>query len=173
MNTSTIARSMRGMVLLLAATVATSTFTAAAESTFGIKTGYITRNNSTIAGLVFQQSLGSHLRIAPQIGVVLRNDDRDALLIDADFHFPFAFAPKFDFYPLAGLAFNSWNRHETDYAHDGGDDVTYHTNSLGANAGAGIDFRCTPTLKLGLECKYTLIKHNPNGQFSVSIAYVF
>lgn len=172
MNTSTIARGMRGIVLLLAATLTAGTFTAEAESTFGIKAGYITRNNSSLAGLVFTQTLGSHIRLAPQIGVVLRNSDRDALIVDADVHFPFSFAPKLKAYPLVGLAFNSWSRHETDYT-DRGKDVNHHTNSLGLNAGGGIDFYCSQTLKLGLECRYTLIKHNPNGQFSVSIAYVF
>lgn len=179
MNTSMTGRRLRGIILLLVATLATGAITARAESSFGIKAGYMTRNNSALAGLVFRQTLGKHLRLAPQIGVVMRNSDRDALIVDADVHFPFATAPRFSVYPLVGVAFNSWNRHETEVLGFSNEntscdkDVTHHTNSLGLNAGAGIEFDCTSTLKLGLECKYTLIKHNPNGQFSVFIAYVF
>lgn len=100
MNTSMTGRRLRGIILLLVATLATGAITARAESSFGIKAGYMTRNNSALAGLVFRQTLGKHLRLAPQIGVVMRNSDRDALIADADVHFPFATAPDSASIPL-------------------------------------------------------------------------
>ena len=39
--------------------------------------------------------------------------------------------------------------------------------------GAGWEIRLSNSLKIGIEGKYTLIKHNPNGQFAARIAYVF
>ena len=69
---------------------------------------------------------------------------------------------------LAGLTFDyAFSRH----GRFGG--VTSHQNSFGLNAGAGWEIRLSGALRLGFEAKYTLIRHNPNGQFAARIAYVF
>lgn len=141
-----------------------------------MKTGYITKNNSALAGLVFRYEFSEHVRVAPQIGVVFRHENLDALTIDADVHFPFkACSGRLSFYPLAGLAFNSWNHHDEGHGTSSHSDcdVTRHTNALGLNGGAGVDIYCTESMRIGFEARYTLIQHKPNGQISASIAYVF
>lgn len=141
------------------------------EKSFGPKAGFNTRNTSAIAGLTFECPVGKLVRIAPSIGIAFRHRNLAALTIDADVHFPIAFAEKWRFYPLAGVAFNSWSRNGVDP--ESHDDVNTHKNGLGLNAGAGIEVRCKGALKLGLEAKYTLIRHYPNAQIAARIAYVF
>lgn len=141
------------------------------EKSFGPKAGFNTRNTSALAGLTFEYSFSRHVRIAPAIGIVFRNKDLDALTVDVDMHFPLGKGTKAAFYPLVGLAFNSWGRHGVDA--DNGNDVTTHSNALGLNGGAGVELRLTKALKLGLEAKYTLIQHYPNASVAARIAYVF
>ncbi len=141
------------------------------QKSFGPKAGFNTRNSSAIAGLTFDYAFSSHVRIAPSIGIAFRNKDRDALLIDIDMHFPISTSAKADFYPLAGVTYNSWSRHGI--KPESHDDVTTHQNSFGLNAGAGWEIRLTSALRVGIEAKYTLVRHNPNGQFLARIAYVF
>lgn len=143
------------------------------EKSFGLKGGYVSRNVSGLAGMVFQYSFSSHVRVAPQVGVVFRHKDLDALTIDADMHFPLSLgSDKASFYPLLGIAFNSWTHHgDEELANT--DDVSPHTNCFGLNSGLGFDFRLTDTFKLNLEGRYTLIKHYPNVQVAVGVAYVF
>ena len=141
------------------------------EKSFGIKTGYMSRNVSGLAGLVFQYSFSEHVRIAPQVGAVARHRATDALLIDVDMHFPFALGKsRVACYPLVGLAINSLSKkgfvEDEQY-------VTSHINNLGCNAGVGFEYRCKPSLKLSVEGRYTIIRHNPNVQVTAGIAFVF
>lgn len=141
------------------------------QKSFGPRIGYITKNSSALVGLNFDYAFSNHVRIAPAIGLVFRNEDRDALLIDIDIHFPIATSSKAAFYPLAGAAFNSWALHNV--SEDTHDDVISRQNGFGFNAGAGWEIRLSGALRLGVEAKYTLIRHNPNGRFAARIAYVF
>lgn len=170
---NSILKALRAAVLLL---IIMGTANAASaiergEKSFGIKAGYESRNNSAIGGLVFQYAFSQHVRIAPQLGVVFRHEDMDALVVDVDMHFPFAVSGKANFYPIAGLGFNSWSLHGLN--RDNHEDVTSHTNCLGLNAGAGFEFRPQASLKLSLEARYTLIRHYPNAQVTAGIAYIF
>lgn len=141
------------------------------EKSFGPKIGFNSRNTSALAGLTFECPAGKYVRIAPSIGLVFRHNNLAALTVDADVHFPISLSERWRFYPLAGLAFNSWSRNGINP--ESHDDVTTHSNGLGGNAGAGIEVRCKGALKLGLEAKYTLIRHYPNASVSARIAYVF
>lgn len=141
------------------------------QKSFGPRIGYITKNSSALVGLNFDYAFSNHVRIAPAIGLVFRNEDRDALLIDIDIHFPIATSSKAAFYPLAGAVFNSWALHNV--SEDTHDDVISRQNGFGFNAGAGWEIRLSGALRLGVEAKYTLIRHNPNGRFAARIAYVF
>ena len=172
-SSKTVGRLIRVAVLLLIIISASTPAFAVerGEKSFGVKAGYESRNNSAIGGLVFQYAFSRHVRIAPQLGVVFRHEDKDALLVDVDMHFPFAVSAKAGFYPIAGLAFNSWSRHGlTPESHE---DVTTHLNSVGLNAGAGFEYRPKDSLKLSLEARYTLIRHYPNAQLTAGIAYIF
>lgn len=171
--THTITSTVRIAVaaLLLAVSFGASAQVERGQKSFGPRVGYITKNNSALVGLNFDYAFSSHVRIAPAIGLAFRNQDRDALLIDVDVHFPIATSSKAAFYPFVGAAFNSWAYHNVD--DETHDDVTSRHNGFGLNAGAGWEIRLSESLRLGVEAKYTLIRHNPNGQFAARIAYVF
>lgn len=142
------------------------------EKSFGPKLGYVTENKSALAGLVFQYNLTERLRISPEVGCAFRNHNEDALLVDLNLHAPFTFGgDKVALYPLAGLAFNSWATHIP--ADVDQDDVTTHTNRFGGNLGAGFDLRCSSTLKLNIEAKYTFIKAYSAFYITAGISYIF
>ncbi len=143
------------------------------EKSLGPKIGYISRNTSVVAGLVFQYSFSDHLRISPEMSCAFRHHNQDAFLADINMHFPFSLSEKgkAGLYPLAGLAFNSWNNHSYDPVDDA--DVTSHVNRIGLNAGAGFDLRCSRTLKLNLEAKYTLLKAYSSVIITLGISYIF
>ncbi len=148
------------------------------EKSVGAKAGYITTNESVAAGLFFQYSILSHLRIAPEIGCVFRHGGMDAFTVDLNLQVPLDFHDdKAALYPLAGLNYSSWNRTLSlpvdglpDIAFD---DVSTRASRLGLNLGAGFELHCTRTLKVGLEAKYTLIKHFSGATISALIGYTF
>lgn len=171
MKTITHILRLAAVLLLMVGGLQASAQVGRGQKSFGPKVGYITRNSSVVAGLCFDYAFSSHVRIAPSISLAFRNKDRDALLVDIDMQFPIATWHTSAFYPLAGVSFNSWGRHNLEPATH--DDVTSHQNSFGLNMGAGWEIHLSNSLRIGIEGKYTLIKHNPNGQFAARIAYVF
>ncbi|MBD5229607.1 MAG: porin family protein [Bacteroidales bacterium] len=151
----------------------------ARENAMGVRVGYNTRNSSPTAGLWFQHEFAPHFRLAPNVDYIFRHDNSDALSINCNGQFPFHFGQynAFVFYPLAGINYTSWNYHHSDdpadSSSDGDGDVTSRNNRFGFNAGAGLEYRVTPTLKLALEAKGTLVKSYSSATISVSIGYVF
>lgn len=142
------------------------------EKSLGPKLGYASQNSSCVVGLAFQCAVSSNLRIAPEIGCVFRNKNQDALLIDLNVHAPFSFGTSTaELYPLAGIAYNSWSTHGLKDANS--NDVTTHTNRLGVNVGAGFGLRCSPTLKLSIEAKYTIVKSLSSTYVTAGISYIF
>lgn len=142
------------------------------EKSFGPRVGFASRNTSASAGLVFEYSFSRHVRIAPQAGIIFRHKNLDALTIDIDVHFPMPFAgDRFAVYPLAGVNFTSWSRHGV--SAETNKDVCAHINRFGGNAGVGLEMKCSSTLKLNVEAKYTLMKTYPGAQVYAGIAYVF
>lgn len=142
------------------------------EKTFGIQAGWISRNKSAEAGLTFQYGFTRHFRLAGAVDVALKNENRDALLIDVNGHFPFRTSSRTEIYPLAGVNFSAWSEHiEADDPTF--DDVTNRTSRFGLNAGAGVGFYVSRTLKLSFEAKYTLMKGYSCGRVTAGIAYVF
>ncbi len=121
---------------------------------------------------MFQYSFSRHVRIAPEASIVFRHKNLDALMVDIDMQFPLQLeSDRMAFYPILGLDFTSWNRH---HVQEGSKkDVSNHVNRFGANAGAGFEIRCTPTLKVFLEAKYTLVKTYPGATLAAGLAYVF
>lgn len=157
---------------LVATVISTFAFTSAAETTVGIRAGYNTRSESPVAGLVFQYSFSEHLRLAPNVDYYFRNRRTDALAVNVDLQLPYAVAKgsPVAVYPLVGLNYTSWNYHPDQSLTN---DVSTRKNRFGMNAGAGIEWRATSTLKLSAEAKYTLVKSFASGTFTASIAYVF
>ena len=144
------------------------------EKCVGAKLGYVDKNNSASMGLVFQYSFSRHLRVAPEIGCVFKHKNMDAFTIDFNFHTPFTFTgEKAALYPLAGLNYSSWNRTMPRELVDEIDDITTRTSRFGLNLGAGFELRCSRTLKLGIEAKYTLIKSYCGACLAAMVCYVF
>jgi len=143
------------------------------EATFGVESGYASENESAIAGLFFQYDLTGGIRIAPDAGFVFRHKNLDAFTANVNLHFPFSFPGRVvGLYPLAGVNFSSWNRHNIDFDTDT-DDVSTRASRFGLNFGAGVELRPTSTLKLKAELKYNLIKSFSGYYVSVGIGYMF
>lgn len=164
-------RILLATALSIGAIAGASAQTAKGEKTLGPRVGYISENSSVLAGLSFRYTFSQHLRISPAIGCAFRNHDRDALLIDVDMHFPFGLSEsgRTALYPLAGLTFNSWNRH----GRVNDVDVSGHANRFGLNAGAGFDLRCSQSLMLNMEARYCLVKSYSSFIATVGISYIF
>lgn len=147
----------------------------------GLRVGYNSRNSSPVAGLWFQHEFAPHFRLAPNVDYIFKRDNTDALSINCNGQFPFRFGQSgaFVFYPLAGLNYTSWNYHHdddpavSDSSADGDGDVTSRKNRFGLNAGAGLEYRVSPTLKFALEAKGTLVKSYSSATITLSIGYVF
>lgn len=152
------------------------------EKTFGVRTGYVSRNRSADFGLFFQYSFSEHFRLEPAADLVFRHHDRDAFTIDLNAQVPFDFSDdKFSLYPFAGLNFSSWNYHfKTIYTNgwvplddDYTTGVSSRKNRFGINLGAGFDLKVSSTLKLSLQAGYTFVKANSGIRILAGIGYVF
>ncbi|MGN0209833.1 MAG: outer membrane beta-barrel protein [Muribaculaceae bacterium] len=160
------------LIVVMCAIATSNAELRAGEKSFGPKVGYVSENESAVAGLVFQYNFSEHLRLVPEIGCVFRHNQRDAFLLDVNVHTPFAFTAgdNVNLYPLAGLSLNSWAWHYTD---EDSDDVTTHTTRFGLNVGAGFEYRCNATMKLTFEAKYTLIKKYSATYITAGLSYIF
>lgn len=144
------------------------------EKTFGVRTGYVSRNRSADAGLFFQYTFSEHFRLQPSADIVFRHKNRDAFLVNINAQVPFAMsAPNFSLYPYAGINYSSWNRHQPNGDDSFSDDVSSRTNRFGVNLGAGFDVKLSSTLKLSLEAGYTFVKSNSSVNILAGIGYVF
>ncbi len=167
-----IRKILTAVVLVVAGAMALKAQSAAGEKSFGPKLGYVTRNHSAQAGLVFQYAFSQHVRISSELSCVFRNHNRDGLMVDVNMHFPLpAWGGKTELYPLAGLAFNSWADHGV--SREDEVDVTTHVNRLGLNLGAGFALRCSSTMKVNIEAKYTLVKSLSSAFITAGISYIF
>ena len=162
------------VALIAACGVTASAQIVKGEKSVGPKIGYASKNQSAVAGLVFQYAFSDHFRISPEVGYVFRHKDIDAFTIDLNGHVPFGFTgEKVAFYPLAGLNYSSWSRHFKKEDIMETNDVTTRTSRFGLNLGAGFDLRCTETLKLSLEAKYSLVKGFTTLTVTAGISFVF
>lgn len=132
------------------------------EKTLGIMGGYGSYNHSGFASVYFQYTFAPHFRIVPEVGCVFRNDDKSALVISADMHFPFRMAKGFNIYPLAGLTFNNWN-------YTGGDNIL----RVGGDFGAGLDLYFTQNFKLTVQGKYSVMKDTSGAYAGIGFGYTF
>lgn len=167
-----IRKILTAVLLVVAATPALSAQPEAGNKSFGPKLGYVSRNHSAQAGLVFQYAFSKHVRISPELSCVFRNHNQDGLMVDLNMQFPLpAWSSRTELYPLAGLAFNSWADHGV--SRDDEVDVTTHVNRLGLNLGAGFALKCTSTMKVNIEAKYTLVKSYSSAFITAGISYIF
>ena len=149
------------------------------EKTFGIRTGYVSRNKSADLGLYFQYTFSKYFRLQPAVDLVFRHEDRDAFTVDINGQVPIDFSSdKFSLYPYAGINYSSWNRHHVLISEEPAPDVftseeSSRSNYFGVNLGAGFDLRLSSTLKLSLEAGYTFVKSNSGVRILAGIGYVF
>lgn len=132
------------------------------EMTLGLNGGFATYNDGGYTNLFFQYTPINHVRLAPEIGYVFRNDGKSAFNLAVDVHFPFKLGRGVAVYPLVGFVFNSW-----DYQH--GDNA----NRAGVDFGGGLDFYLTSYLKLSLQGKYSMMNDTGGGFIGAGIGYVF
>lgn len=163
---------MKPQIRLLAAAtlLATGSLLAPAESsaqkgekTLGIAGGYASYNNGGEANLYFQYSFSSHVRLAPEIGYVFRNEGKSAFECSVDVHFPFRVARGVKLYPLTGITINSW---DFGRGHS-------HEVKGGLDFGGGLDLYMTSSLKLSLQGKYSLMNDTSGAFVQMGIGYVF
>lgn len=170
--------------LALILTVAACVFTDAnaaskGEKTFGVRTGYVSRNNSADVGLFFQYTFSRYFRLQPSADIIFRHNDRDAYTIDLNAQVPIELSgdDKFSLYPYGGLNFSSWNHHfySASDSPEGGmtNKVSSRSNYFGVNLGAGFDLKITSTLKISIEAGYTFVKKNSGVSVLAGIGYVF
>jgi hypothetical protein len=158
-------------ILALAATLPSAAMEPAGNMSLGLRTGYVSQNESALAGLYFQYRFTPHFRLAPSADYVFRRNDRDALLLNLDAQVPFSLGTgRVAVYPLAGLNFSAWSHH---LKNDTSDDVTTRVSRFGVNVGAGAEFYVSSTLKLAIEGKFVGVKGYSCGEATVSIGYVF
>lgn len=156
---------LAALFLLFAAPSASASFFG--EKTAGIKAGYSTKTETPIAGIFFQFRPLRHFRIAPSVQYSFRHHGADALLLNVDLHFPLLPGSRFNVYPIAGVNFSSWSDHNDDR------DVSNRASRIGLNAGAGLDFKPTSTLRLFAEGNYYFVKNYGSAIISVGMGYCF
>ena len=152
------------------------------EKVFGVRTGYVSRNNSMDVGLYFQYTFSDYFRLQPSADIVFRHNDRNAFFADLNAQVPIAISEDtFTLYPLAGLNFSSWNHHfssdtataEEELLDEMVPEWSARTNRFGANVGAGFDLKLSSTLKLSISATYTFVKSNSGVRVMAGIGYVF
>lgn len=145
--------------------------TSRGEKTVGLRAGYNTNNESPLAGVFFQYSFSRHFRLAPNVDYIFRNRGEDGIHANLNAHFPIGIGSgRFDIYPLAGIAFTTMYDHNE--AGDDGD-VSTRITRMGLNAGAGLEYYVSPSLKLHVEGKFSWVNDFNSGVFCVGIGYVF
>lgn len=168
---------LSGKSRFLLAAVAAMTFIAAGavergEKTLGLRAGFNGRNSSGLAGVMFQYAFSSRFRLAPNVDYVFRHKSTDAYSVSVNAHFPINFGSykRFDIYPLAGVNFISWNHRLND---TDGHDTSSRTSHMGLNIGGGMEFYCTPSLKICAEGKFNWVTNYNSGVVNLGIGYVF
>lgn len=153
---------LAAILLMLGLALPTEANAKGGEKTLGIAGGFATYNDGGYTDIYFQYSFADHLRIAPELGYVFRNEGKSAFEMSVDMHFPFRVARGFAVYPLVGFTFNNWS-----YGED------HHASRAGVDFGAGFDIYLTSNLKLNLQGKYSAMNDTGGGFINMGIGYVF
>lgn len=132
------------------------------EKTLGVAGGYASHNNGGQANLYFQYTITPHVRLAPEIGYVFRNEGKSAFECSFDVHFPFRVARALKLYPLTGITLNNWNIQYGD-----------HFTRCGLDFGGGVDLYLTSALKFTVQGKYSLMNDTSGCFLQIGIGYVF
>jgi opacity protein-like surface antigen len=159
--------------MLAVAPVTTSAQSSHHEKTVGVTLGYVSRNQSAIAGIDFTYRFSQHLRFAPEILYAFQHHSEDALIANVDFHVPFQVSPRCDIYPLVGLNYTGWTFHHSRSAEQELLDVTTRSTHFGLNFGGGINANISSTMSVGFEARWAWVKNYNTALLSAKIAYRF
>lgn len=150
------------------------------QKSVGLRGGFTTRNTTATAGLYFSYRFTEHFRLSPKVDYAFRHNGTDAFAFNIDAEMPISLNPatnRVNFYPIAGMNYSTFTNHAVvspiQPLADEYDDSSDRVNRFGLNIGAGLEFFATPTLRLAIEGKCTLIKQYTGGWFNLSIGYVF
>ena len=121
------------------------------------------------AGIFIHLPVSKHWRVAPSINYAFSNHDRYELDINGDVHYLVPFAGRFSFYPLAGIAFQSWRGN----ALQSDKELSNTVNKFGINAGAGFEMNLSRRLDLHIEGKYIFIDKFHQANLSIGLGYKF
>lgn len=161
--TKTLRRALLPAIILMAFCLfPTQGYARSGNSTLGVGAGYASGNDGAYTSLFYQYSFARHVRIAPDVSYIFRHRNLSGFAFNADMHFPLNLTKGINLYPLAGVAFNTWNYKEGS-----------NTTRLGLNFGAGFDFRFTPSFKLTVQYKYTLAKDVGSSYVGMGVGYCF
>lgn len=132
------------------------------EKTVGFAAGFASYNGGGYADLYFQYTFAPHLRIAPELGYIFRNEGKSGFECSVDMQFPFRMARGFNLYPLAGITLNNWSP----VGHE-------HITRGGFDLGGGMDLYLTSNLKLNIQAKYSMMNDTSGCFVNLGIGYVF
>lgn len=148
--------------LVLVGSMMTTASAQKGEMSFGIGGGYVNYNNSGYVKVFYQYSFNDHIRLAPEVSYIFRNEHKTGIGLSIDVQFPFRIARGIKVYPLAGATMNNWN-----FTDDGS------MTRFGGDLGAGFDFYMTPNFKIALQGKYSIMKDCSGWFADLGVAYVF
>lgn len=176
MRSFLLAAAMTAVTLLLSPDATAAGYERGNKS-FGVTAGYVTKNQSASAGLRFSYAFSQKFVLAPSVDYVFRHHDLDALLINIDWHGPWALTTdgRWYVYHILGVNYGSWSRHSVaePLARTVDKDVTTRANHFGLDFGLGFALNVTPALRLTAQGKFNLIKDYNTGIFNLGIAYLF
>lgn len=135
----------------------------------GVSAGYLFETENVQGGIFIHLPVSKHWRVAPSINYAFSNHNRYNLDINGDVHYLVPFAGRFSFYPLAGIAFQSWRGSalQTDR------ELSNTINKFGINAGAGFEMNLSRRLDLHIEGKYIFIDKFHQAHVSIGLGYKF
>lgn len=135
------------------------------EMAVGVGGGYASYNNGGYAKVFLQYAPISHLRLAPEVGYVIRNQNKSAFEIALDIHAPFRVGRGVGVYPLAGVTVNQWNYSESLEKEK--------KTRVGLDLGGGLDLYMTSNLKINFQFKYSIMRHTSGCFIDLGVAYEF
>lgn len=136
------------------------------ETSVGILAGYNSKTSSGLAGIYLQYQCNPWLRLSPDVQTLFKKNNLSAFHINGNAHFLIPVQSNMNFYPLAGITYQSWKYNNQDVEKD-------NINRFGLNVGCGYDIKVTPALKFMVEGKYSLVKDATSFGLSIGIGYIF
>lgn len=162
-------RKIAFIIICLSVVFSNNIFAQRGEKAMGIMGGFNTQNTSGVAGIYFQYRFSKYFRLSPDFQYSFQHNGIKSFAFNGNAHFPLALDTKLNFYPLVGITYQSWSNNQN--KNEGERSETF--NRFGGNVGAGFEYMATPTLKISVEGKYSLIKSYPSAVFTLGLGYLF